>query len=101
MEAAAGVFTEFAAEEAFGLIVADVEVAGVAAGAVGLAQFGPAAGGVESAGVALGIDEGFDEEDGVVVAGLPVGAEAGQDEAEGFGGEVGNGFMGAGGSGRG
>ena len=94
LETAAGVFAKFAHEEAFGLVVPDVEVAGVPAGAVGLAQFGPAAGGVKRAGVTLGVDEGFDEENRVLVAGLPVGAEAGQDEAEGFGGEVGDGFMG-------
>ena len=44
LETAAGVFAQLAAEEAFGLVVFNVVIAPMAAPAVGLAKFAPAAG---------------------------------------------------------
>jgi len=43
LETAAGVFEQLAAEEAFGLVVFNVVIAPMAAPAVGLAEFAPAA----------------------------------------------------------
>jgi hypothetical protein len=94
LQTATGVFDQFPAEQSLGLVMADVEVAGVAAGAVGLTQFGPTAGGVEGAGEVRWIHEGFDQQDGMTITGLPVSTEAGQYEAQGFGGEIGDGLMG-------
>ena len=93
LQTAAGVLAERSAEAALGLVVAHVEVTGVAAGAIGLAQLGPAAGGVEGAGEVGGIDEGLNHEDGMAIAGVPVCREPGQHQAQGFGSEVGEGFV--------
>ena len=60
----------------------------MAASAVGRAEFGPAAGGIDGAAKPLGIDEGFDDQHGMVVAGLPIGAEALEGEGEHAGSEV-------------
>lgn len=94
LQTAARVFAKLPAEEALGLVVPHVEVTGVPAGAIGLAQLGPAAGGVKGAGEMGGIDEGLDHEDRMAVAGQPVGRESGQHQPQGFGGEVGEGFIG-------
>jgi hypothetical protein len=77
LQTASGVFDQFAAEQPLGLIVTDVEVAGVASGAVSLAQFGPTTGRVEGADKVFGIDEGFHQQDGMTVTVLPVVTKAG------------------------
>lgn len=94
LQTPAGIFDQFAAEQPLGLIMAHIEVTGMPTGAVGLAQFGPAAGSVEGAREVCRIHERLHQQDGMAVAGLPVITQAGQHAAEGFGGEVGNGLVG-------
>ena len=72
LETAAGVATERAHKQPFGLVVFDVIVALTSAPAVGLAQFGPSAGGVNGAAKLFRIDEGFDHFHRMSVAGLPI-----------------------------
>ena len=70
-----------------------VEVPAHAAKAVGRAQLLPAVGGIDGAGELLGIDEGFDQHDGMTVASLPVGRQAIQRQTQGAGTEIGKRFV--------
>jgi hypothetical protein len=72
LEAAAGVAPERAHEQSFGLVVFDIIIALTSAPAIGLAQFGPAAGGVNGAAELGWIHEGFDHFHRMAVARLPV-----------------------------
>ena len=83
LQAAAGVWAQFASEEAFGFVVRDVEIAAHAAKAVGLSQLLPTAGGIDGAAELLGIHEGFDQRDRMAVTGLPVGRQTVQGQAQG------------------
>ena len=70
LEIATGVFVQLAAEEAYGLVVFNVLIAAIAAPAVGLTKFAPAAGRISRAAKLGGIDEGFDHQHRMAVAGL-------------------------------
>ena len=75
LEAAAGIFAQLAAEEAFGLVVFNVVIAPMAAPAVGLAKFAPAAGRIKRTAELGNIDESFDHQHRMAVTGLPIGGQ--------------------------
>ena len=60
LKTAAGVFTQWAAEQTFGLIMFDIIIAPAPAPAVGLAQLFPAVGRIDRTAKLSRIDEGFD-----------------------------------------
>src|SRR5271169_6707047 len=95
LEAAAGVFAQLAAEEAFGLVVLNVVIAPMAAPTVGLAQFAPAAGRINRTAELGSIDEGFDQPtpDGRKRA-LPIGGKPIQGQAQHLARQVGHGALG-------
>ena len=93
LETAAGVFAQLAAEEAFGLIVLNVVIAPMAAPAVGLAQFAPAAGRINGPTELGGIDEGFDHQHRMAVMGLPIGGKPIQGQAQHLARQVGYGAL--------
>ena len=93
LQAAAGILAEFAREEPLGPVVAHIEVAGMAARALGGAEFSPPAGAVERAAELRRIDESFHQQHGMSVAGLPVGAQARQHQRESLGSQVRHAFL--------
>src|ERR1700747_3203139 len=90
LEAAAGVFEQLAAEEAFGLVVFNVVIAPMAAPAVGLAKFTPAAGRINRTAELGNIDESFDHQHRMAVTGLPIGGQAIQSQAQYLARQVGH-----------
>lgn len=82
LETAAGVAPERAHKQAFGLVVFGIIVALTSAPAIGLAQFGPSAGGVNGAAELFWIDECFDHFHRMAVAGLPILAEPRQGQTQ-------------------
>src|SRR5207249_11748628 len=94
LEAAAGVFEQLAAEEAFGLVVFNVVIAPMAAPAVGLAQFAPAAGRINRTAELGNIDEGFDHQHRMAVSALPIGGKPIQGHAQHLARQVGHGTLG-------
>src|ERR1700747_2713963 len=89
-EAAAGLFAQLAAEEAFGLVVFNVVIAPMAAPAVGLAKFTPAAGRINRTAELGNIDERFKHQPRLAVTGLPIGGQAIQSQAQYLARQVGH-----------
>ena len=82
LKTAAGVFAQLAAEEPFGLVMFNIVIAPMAAPAVGLAKFVPAAGRIKRTAELGNIDEGFDHQHRMAVTSLPIGGKAIEGQAQ-------------------
>ena len=82
LQAAAGIFDQFANKQPLGLVVRNIVVASATAPTVRQTQLLPAIGGVDRAAELLRVNKGFGHHYRMAIASLPIGAEPIQGQAQ-------------------